>query len=47
MQAAAARMRGNGIEAFAFGDLTGLSVHAHKQEQYRSLGTEVLDQLWE
>lgn len=46
MQAAAEQMRGEGIDAFAFGDLTCSGVLEHKQEQFGPLGIEVLEPLW-
>jgi uncharacterized protein (TIGR00290 family) len=46
MQAAAVQMRQEGIDAFAFGDLTCSGVREHKQEQFGPLGIEVLEPLW-
>jgi diphthamide synthase (EF-2-diphthine--ammonia ligase) len=46
MQAAAAQMRREGIDAFAFGDLTCSDVRGHKQEQFGPLGIEILEPLW-
>jgi uncharacterized protein (TIGR00290 family) len=46
MQAAATQMRREGIEAFAFGDLTCSDVRRHKEEQFGALGIEVLEPLW-
>lgn len=46
MQAAAVQMRGEGIDAFAFGDLTCSGVREYKQEQFGPLGIEVLEPLW-
>lgn len=46
MQAAAVQMRREGIDAFAFGDLTCSDMRDHKQEQFGPLGIEVLEPLW-
>jgi uncharacterized protein (TIGR00290 family) len=46
MRAAALQMRREGIDAFAFGDLTCSDVLRHKQEQFAPLGIEVLEPLW-
>ncbi len=46
MQAAAVQMRREGIDAFAFGDLTCSDVRRHKEEQFGPLGIEVLEPLW-
>jgi uncharacterized protein (TIGR00290 family) len=46
MQAAAIQMRREGIDAFAFGDLTCSDVRGHKEEQFGPLGIEVLEPLW-
>jgi uncharacterized protein (TIGR00290 family) len=46
MQAAAVQMRDEGIDAFAFGDLTCSDVRRHKEEQFGPLGIEVLEPLW-
>ena len=46
MRAAALQMRREGIDAFAFGDLTCSDVRRHKQEQFGPLGIEVLEPLW-
>ncbi len=47
MNTAAARMRREGIDAFAFGDLNLSGVRRHKQEQFGPLGFEVLEPLWD
>jgi diphthamide synthase (EF-2-diphthine--ammonia ligase) len=39
-------MRRDGIDAFAFGDLTCSDVRRHKEEQFGRLGIEVLEPLW-
>lgn len=46
MRAAALQMRREGIDAFAFGDLTCSDVLRHKQEQFAPLGIDVLEPLW-
>ncbi|WP_142026519.1 ATP-binding protein [Blastococcus colisei] len=46
MNAAAVQMRREGIDAFAFGDLTSSDVRHHKEEQFGPLGIEVLEPLW-
>ena len=46
MQAAAAQMRREGVDAFAFGDLMCSDVRRHKEEQFGPLGIEVLEPLW-
>lgn len=46
MRAAALQMRREGIDAFAFGDLTCSDVRRHKEEQFGPLGIEVLEPLW-
>lgn len=43
---AAVRMRHEGIDAFAFGDLSCSNVRHHKERQFRPLGIEVLEPLW-
>jgi len=47
MAAAAAEMRREGIDAFAFGDLAASGVLEHRREQARPLGIEVLTPLGE
>ena len=47
MNAAAARMRDEGIGAFAFGDLGCSDVRRHKEAQFGPLGIEVLEPLEE
>lgn len=47
MDTAAARMRREGIDAFAFGDLSASGVLDHKRAQFEPLGIEVLEPLWE
>ncbi|HVV48908.1 MAG TPA: ATP-binding protein [Polyangia bacterium] len=42
----AVEMRREGIDAFAFGDLTCSDVRRHKEEQFGRLGIEVLEPLW-
>lgn len=44
---AAATMREEGIDAFAFGDLQSSGVLGHKQDQFGPLGIEVIAPLWE
>jgi uncharacterized protein (TIGR00290 family) len=46
MEETAAQLRSEGIDAFAFGDLTSSGVFRHKQEQFGPLGIEVLEPLW-
>ncbi|HEY5294903.1 MAG TPA: hypothetical protein VIJ70_05455 [Gaiellaceae bacterium] len=46
MRAAAMQMRREGIDAFAFGDLTCSDVRRHKEEQFGPLGVKVLEPLW-
>ena len=46
MRTAALQMRREGIDAFAFGDLTCSDVRRHKEEQFGPLGIEVLEPLW-
>jgi uncharacterized protein (TIGR00290 family) len=46
MKDTAAQLRREGIDAFAFGDLTSSGVLRHKQEQFGPLGIEVLEPLW-
>jgi uncharacterized protein (TIGR00290 family) len=46
MRTAAIRMRREGIDAFAFGDLSCSGVRRHKEEQFGPLGIEVLEPLW-
>jgi uncharacterized protein (TIGR00290 family) len=46
MRVAALQMRREGIDAFAFGDLTCSDVRRHKQDQFGPLGIEVLEPLW-
>lgn len=46
MQEAAVQMRHEGVDAFAFGDLTCSDVRRHKEEQFGPLGIEVLEPLW-
>lgn len=46
MDAAATRMRREGIDAFAFGDLSSSGVLDHKRRQFEPLGIEVLEPLW-
>lgn len=46
MRVAALQMRREGIDAFAFGDLTCSDVRRHKEEQFGPLGIEVLEPLW-
>ncbi len=46
MRAAAMEMRSEGIDAFAFGDLTCSGVRRSKEEQFGPLGIEVLEPLW-
>lgn len=46
MRRAAAQMRREGIDAFAFGDLTCSDVRHYKEEQFGPLGIEVLEPLW-
>ncbi len=47
MHEAAIRMRDDGIEAFAFGDLACSDVRRHKEDQFGPLGLAVLEPLWE
>jgi uncharacterized protein (TIGR00290 family) len=47
MQAAAVRMHGEGIDAFAFGDLMCSGVRHQKEQQFGPLGIEVLEPLWD
>lgn len=46
MDAATTRMRREGIDAFAFGDLSSSGVLDHKVAQFGPLGIEVLEPLW-
>lgn len=46
MRATALQMRRDGIDAFAFGDLTCSDVLRHKQEEFAPVGIEVLEPLW-
>ncbi|MEO6885489.1 MAG: ATP-binding protein [Jatrophihabitantaceae bacterium] len=46
MQEAALQMRREGVDAFAFGDLTCSDVRRHKEDQFGRLGIEVLEPLW-
>lgn len=46
MRAATGRMRRDGIDAVAFGDLTCSGVRGHKEQQFGPLGVEVLEPLW-
>lgn len=46
MRVAATQMRREGIDAFAFGDLTCSDVRRHKEAQFAPLGIEVLEPLW-
>jgi uncharacterized protein (TIGR00290 family) len=46
MRVAALQMRREGIDAFAFGDLTCSDVRRHKQDQFGPFGIEVLEPLW-
>jgi uncharacterized protein (TIGR00290 family) len=46
MRTTALQMRREGIDAFAFGDLTCSDVRRHKQDQFGPLGIEVLEPLW-
>ncbi|WP_338748893.1 hypothetical protein [Janibacter alittae] len=46
MDAAATRMRREGIDTFAFGDLCASGVLDHKVAQFAPLGIEVLEPLW-
>lgn len=46
MRMAAMEMRREGIDAFAFGDLTCSGVRRSKEEQFGPLGIEVLEPLW-
>lgn len=46
MRGAAMQMRREGIDAFAFGDLTCSDVLHLKEEQFGPLGIEVLEPLW-
>jgi uncharacterized protein (TIGR00290 family) len=46
MRAVALQMGREGIDAFAFGDLSCSGVRRHKEEQFRPLGIEVLEPLW-
>ena len=46
MRAAAMQMGREGIDAFAFGDLTCSDVRRHKEEQFGPLGIDVLEPLW-
>lgn len=46
MLAAAVQMRGEGIDAFAFGDLACSGVRGRKEEQFGPKGIEVLEPLW-
>jgi uncharacterized protein (TIGR00290 family) len=46
MRAAAVQMRREGIDAFAFGDLSCSDVRRLKQEQFEPLGIQVLEPLW-
>jgi uncharacterized protein (TIGR00290 family) len=46
MHEATTQMRHEGVEAFAFGDLTCSDVRRHKEEQFGPLGIEVLEPLW-
>ena len=44
--AAAIRMREEGIEGFAFGDLTSSGALEHKERQFGPLGLQVVEPLW-
>lgn len=46
MQRAAEQMRHEGIDAFAFGDLSCSDVRRYKEEQFGPLGIEILEPLW-
>lgn len=46
MDAAAAVMRREGVDAFAFGDLPSSGVLDHKRAQFEPLGIDVLEPLW-
>lgn len=46
MDAAAVGMRREGVDAFAFGDLSSSGVLDHKRAQFEPLGIEVLEPLW-
>jgi uncharacterized protein (TIGR00290 family) len=46
MHEATTQMRHEGVDAFAFGDLTCSDVRRHKEEQFGPLGIEVLEPLW-
>lgn len=46
MEAATLDLRREGIDTFAFGDLSRSGVRAAKEEQFRALGMEVLEPLW-
>jgi len=47
MNEATVAMRRDGIEAFAFGDLSSSNVLGHKVEQFAPLGIEVVEPLWD
>lgn len=47
LREAAMDMRREGIDAFAFGDLSCSGVRRSKEEQFAPLGIEVLEPLWE
>ncbi|MGH3095353.1 MAG: hypothetical protein ACRDMV_05060 [Streptosporangiales bacterium] len=47
INAAAVRMRHEGIDAFVFGDLSCSNVRHHKERQFGPLGIEVLEPLWD
>ncbi len=46
MRESAVQMRREGIDAFAFGDLTCSDVRRHKEDQFGPLGIEVIEPLW-
>lgn len=46
MRKTAIQLRSEGIEAFAFGDLSCSGVRRHKEDQFGPLGLEVLEPLW-
>lgn len=46
MEAATLRLRAEGVEAFAFGDLSASGIRATKEEQFGPLGIEVVEPLW-
>lgn len=47
MEMTATQMRSEGIDAFAFGDLSCSDVRRHKEEQFGQFGIEVLEPLWD